>query len=118
MLLAAAVVTLLIALAVVAVGQYLAGYAGAQAAADAAALAAAPVTFRPFGALGSPQREATLFAAANDAALLSCRCALDVSWEARTVVVTVRRTFRVLLFGEQSIEATAHAEFVPTRLLE
>ncbi len=42
----------------------------------------------------------------------------DPSWNARTVVVTVRRTFRVLLFGERWVEATSRAEFVPTRLLE
>ena len=43
----------------------LVGYARAQAAADAAALAAAPVTFSPFGATGSASREAAIFAAAN-----------------------------------------------------
>ncbi|MGI9648531.1 MAG: Rv3654c family TadE-like protein [Acidimicrobiia bacterium] len=117
-LLAAAVVVLLLTLAVVAVGQYLAGYSRARAAADAAALAAAPVTFRPFGAEGSPLREARIFAGANGAELVSCDCGHDPSWEPRTVVVTVRRVFPVLLLGSRSVRATARAEFVPTRLLE
>lgn len=102
----------------VAVGQYLTGYSRARAAADAAALAAAPVTFRPFGAEGSARREAALFAGANGAELVECRCNADPSWEPRTVVVTVRRSFPVLLFGNQSVHATARAEFVPTLLLE
>ncbi|MBT8192993.1 MAG: hypothetical protein KJP22_06310 [Acidimicrobiia bacterium] len=118
LLLAVASVVLLVSLAVVAAGQFMIGYAAAEAAADAAALAAAPVTFRPFGASGSPAQEAAGFAAANDATLVACACPLDPSWEPRTVVVTVRRTFPVVLFGEQSVEATSRAEFIPTRLLE
>jgi len=102
----------------VAVGQYLVGFAQAEAAADAAALAAAPVTFHPFGAGGSARREAAIFAEANDGVLVGCVCSPDPSWEPRTVVVTVRRTFRVVLFGEQSVEATSRAEFIPARLLE
>ena len=117
-LLAAAGVILLLAVAVGAVGQYLAGYSRARAAADAAALAAAPVTFRPFGAEGSARREAAIFAGANGAELVACRCGHDPSWEPRTVVVTVSRAFPVLLFGPRSVRATARAEFVPTRLLE
>ncbi len=118
LLLAVATVTLVVSLAVVAVGQFLVGYAEAEAAADAAALAAAPVTFRPFGATGTAAQEAALFAAANQSELIGCSCQTDPSWEPRTVVVTVRRTFPVLLFGVQSVEATSRAEFVPTRLLE
>jgi secretion/DNA translocation related TadE-like protein len=118
LLLAVAAVTLIVSLAVVAVGQLLVGYAEAEAAADAAALAAAPVTFRPFGATGTAAQEAARFAAVNQATLVGCSCRSDPSWEPRTVVVTVRRTFGVLLFGEQSVEATSRAEFVPTRLLE
>jgi hypothetical protein len=116
-LLAVAAVTLVVSLAVVAAGQFMIGYAAAEAAADAAALAAAPVTFRPFGATGTPVAEAHLFARANGAELVGCRCSVDESWEPRTVVVTVRRSFPVLLFGERSIEATSWAEFIPTRLL-
>lgn len=117
-LLAAAVVLMMLTLAVVAGGQLLSGRARAQAAADAAALAAAPVTFRPFNAAGSPAEEAARFAAANEAVLTRCACALDPSWEPRTVVVAVRHRVRVVLFGTTSVGAVAHAEFVPTRLLE
>ncbi len=118
LLLAVAAVSLMLSLAIVATGQYLVGFARAQAAADAAALAAAPVTFRPFGATGSARREAAIFAAANDSLLIGCVCAADPSWDARTVVVTVRTSFRVVLFGEQSVEAAGRAEFIPARLLE
>lgn len=118
LLVAVAAASLLLSLAVVGVGQYLAGYARAQAAADAAALAAAPVTFRPFGAAGSAAEEAAMFALANGSRLVRCRCNSNPSWEPRTVAVTVRGTFRVLLFGEQSVEATSRAEFIPARLLE
>lgn len=117
-LLAVAVVTLMLSLAMVAVGQYLVGYAQAQAAADAAALAAAPVTFRPFGATGSAQREAAIFATANGSELIGCSCPPDPSWEPRTVVITVRRSFPVVLFGDQSVEAVSRAEFIPARLLD
>ncbi len=116
-LLAVAAATLIVAMAMVAVGQYLIGYSRAQAAADAAALAAAPVTFSPFGATGSARREAAIFAAANGSVLIACRCPPDPSWESRTVVVTVRRSFRVVLFGDQSVEAVGRAEFIPTKLL-
>jgi hypothetical protein len=109
---------LLVSLAVVAVGQHLAGRARAQAAADAAALAAAPVTFRPFGATGTAEQEAARFATANGATLLACRCPADPSWEPRTVVVTVRLDYQVILFGPQRAEATARAEFVPSMLLD
>ncbi|NNC90858.1 MAG: hypothetical protein HKN80_00060 [Acidimicrobiia bacterium] len=117
-LLAVAAVTLTLSLAMVAVGQYLVGYAQAQAAADAAALAAAPVTFSPFGATGSARQEAAIFATANGAELLGCHCPSDPSWEPRTVEVTVRRSFRVVLFGAQSVEAVSRAEFIPARLLD
>ena len=117
-MLAVATVTMLVSLAVVAAGQLMIGYAAAEAAADAAALAAAPVTFRPFGASGSPAQEAARFAAANESVLVACSCPADPSWETRSVVVTVRRTFPVILFGERAVEATSRAEFIPTRLLE
>jgi hypothetical protein len=117
-LLAVAGVTLVLSLAIVAVGQYLVGYAHAQAAADAAALAAAPVTFSPFGATGSARREAAIFATANRSKLIGCRCLPDPSWEPRTVVVVVRYSFGVVLFGEQSVEAVGRAEFLPARLLD
>ena len=117
-LLAVATATLVVALAVVAVGQFLAGHATARMAADAAALAAAPVTFRPFGAEGTPAQEAARFAGLNGSRLVSCVCPLDESWDIRTAQVTVERTFTVVLFGAQTVRASARAEFAPTRLLE
>ena len=117
-LLAGALVVVLVTLAVVAAGQHLVGYARAQTAADAAALAAAPVTFRPFGASGTARHEAALLAAANGATLVACRCPEDPSWESRTVTVTVRVDHRVILFGLRHAEASSRAEFVPTKLLD
>jgi len=117
-LLAVATATLVVALAVVAVGQFLAGHAAARMAADAAALAAAPVTFRPFGAEGTPAQEAARFARLNGSRLVSCVCPLDESWDVRTAEVTVERSFTVVLFGAQTLQASARAEFAPARLLE
>ncbi len=102
---------------VAAVGLGAATYAGTAAAADAAALAAAPVTFQPFGASGTPAQEAARFAAANGASLVSCRCPIDRSWETRTVVVVVARNVSIPGIGEISITATSRATFAPTALL-
>lgn len=116
-LLAAGAVVVVIAIATAASGQYLAAAGQAQSAADAAALAAAPVTFRPFGARGSAREEAATFAVANGATLASCVCSQDPSWSNRTVEVTVRRRVRLVLFGYRSVAATSRAEFAPTMLL-
>ena len=117
-LLAVAVVSLVVAVSVVAVGQYLTGYANARIAADAAALAAAPVTFRPFGATGTPAEEAARFASLNGSRVVGCVCRLDESWDPRTAQVTVERSFRVVMLGRRTVKATARAEFTPARLLE
>jgi secretion/DNA translocation related TadE-like protein len=90
----------------------------ATTAADAAALAAAPVTFLPFGAAGSPAAEAGRFARLNGALLVSCRCDVDPSFEPRSAEVRVRVAVRLPLFGSISVEATGRAEFVPAALLE
>ena len=58
-------------------GGFLAARLQASAAADAAALAAAPVTFRRFGSAGTPIDEAARFAVANGARLVTCRCPVD-----------------------------------------
>ena len=86
----AAVVALAVALVVALLGAAVggvAGYLGARAraalAADAAALAAAPVTFRSYGARQSPAAEAARFAAANGARLLRCACPVNRSWRSR-----------------------------------
>ena len=60
MLLAVAGLILLLAAGLGAAGAYLRVRVEASGAADAAALAAAPVTFLPFGAEGSPAEEAAL----------------------------------------------------------
>ncbi len=85
-------------------------------AADAAALAAAPVTFLPFGAAGSAADEAALFARLNGAELLWCVCGVDRSFAARTVEVRVGRRIDLPVLGSTRIEATGRAEFVPARL--
>ena len=117
LLLGLAGLVLLLAAIVASVGVYLRARVEASAAADAAALAAAPVTFRPFGALGTPTDEAARFAAANGARLISCACPVDSSWEARTVTVRVVVEVRVWLIGATSVTAIGRAEFVPALLL-
>jgi len=92
-------------------------YAAAASAADAAALASAPVTFLPFGATGTPQQEASRFASANGAILVSCSCPVDSSWDKRTVSVTVARTISLPVVGQLRIVATSRAEFDPMKLV-
>ena len=98
-------------------GAYLRARVEAAAAADAAALAAAPVTFLPFGASGGPAEEAARFAALNGAELVSCTCPVDRSWEARTVTVEVARPIGLGPFGTVRVTARSRAEFVPALLL-
>jgi hypothetical protein len=99
-------------------GAYLRARVEATAAADAAALAAAPVTFRPFGAEGTPAEEAARFAAANGGVLISCACPTDRSWDARTVRVEVARTVTLGPIGTVTVVASSRAEFVPALLLQ
>ena len=117
LLLAVGAVVVVVAIATAAAGQYLVAAGQAQTAADAAALAAAPVTFRPFGALGNAREEAAIFAAANGAVLALCTCPQDPGWDNRTVEVMVRRRVRLVLLGFRFVEATSRAEFAPTLLL-
>jgi len=117
LLAAVAGVALLLAAALGAAGSYLRARVEAVAAADAAALAAAPVTFLPFGATGGPAEEAARFAAVNGARLLSCRCPPDPSWEPRTVTVQVSREASLWPAGSVTITATGRAEFLPALLL-
>ncbi len=111
------VATLMLAVGLGAVGAGVAGYVQAAGAADAAALAAAPVTFRPFGAVGSPTHEAARFAAANGTRLVRCSCPVDRSWSKRTVVVEVRRSIQLVGLGRFDVSATSRATFEPTALL-
>ncbi len=100
-----------------AVGQVALVLNRAHTAADAAALAAAPVTFRAFGAGGGPAAEASRFAASNGARLVRCSCRIDRSWADRTVEVVVAVESAVLIFGRREIRAAARAEFSPVDLL-
>jgi secretion/DNA translocation related TadE-like protein len=110
-------VVLVLAVGIAAVGMYLRAQAEVETAADAAALAAAPVTFLPFGATGTPADEAARFAALNHAHLIACRCPLDPSWEPRTVEVQTIVTVDVWILGSFEVRATGRAEFVPALLL-
>ena len=87
-------------------------------AADAAALAAAPVTFQPFGAAGGPAAEAGRFARLNGAELVSCTCRIDRTWSPRIVEVVVAREAHLSVFGSVRVHVTARAEFIPTALIE
>jgi len=116
LVLAVVTVTLVLGLLTMDAAAFLHARSRAQVAADAAALAAAPVTFRPFGAAGSPAEEAAAFAAANGARLIRCRCLVDGSWNSRTVAVEVVVAIDVALLPATEIRATSRAEFVPTAL--
>lgn len=86
-------------------------------AADAAALAAAPVTFSRFGTDGDPVRAAVAAAAGNGVEFVRCDCSIDRTWSTRTVTVTVAVTVQLLLLGERRLTRVAAAEFRPTSLV-
>ncbi len=115
-MLALAAAVVILGLLVADLSIYLGARARAQIAADAAALAAAPVTFRPFGAAGSAVEEARRFATGNGGTLLECRCAPDPSWRTRTVTVLVSMSADLVLLGETEARAWSSADFDPTRL--
>lgn len=106
-----------LALGVGLVGGGIAAHAQASNAADGAALAAAPVTFRPFGATGGPASEAARFARMNGATLVRCACPIDESWNARTVEVLVVRVIVLPVVGSVRIPAMSRATFEPAALL-
>ena len=114
---AAIVLALVLMAGATAVGQVLVARNRVTAAAEAGALAAAPVTFRPFGATGSAIDEAARLVRANGATLLRCDCRPDRGYDPRTVAVTATVTVDVLGIREVSMEATAVAEFRPVALL-
>ena len=116
MMLALATVVLVVGLLLGDLSIYLGARARAQLAADAAALAAAPVTFRPFGAAGSAAGEANRFATGNGASLVECRCPQDPSWHSRTVSVLVSVPADLVLLGVTQATAWGSADFDPTRL--
>lgn len=119
MTLVAISVVLLIAVLTVAVANLalvVGGRIQATIAADAAALAAAPLTFHRQGAAPTPFDEAALFAASNGATLISCRCPVDPSWSPRTVEVDVVTEIDLLFIGAISVRASSAAEFRPVDL--
>ncbi len=85
-------------------------------AAEAAALAAAPLTFNEFATGGDPVRAARQVATANGAGLVSCSCSYDHSWAPRTVVVRVSAEIDLRLLGSRNLFAVAAAEFRPVAL--
>jgi hypothetical protein len=109
-------VAILLALLVVDVAGYITAGLQAATAADAAALAAAPLTFRSFGPEATPYAAATRYAAANGADLMSCLCSVDRSWRSRIVEVVVARPVDLVLLGRRVIRAVGRAEFAPTAL--
>ena len=111
-----AAVVVVLGLLVADAAVYLRGRMLAATAADAAALAAAPVTFHGFGTTATPQAEAGRFATANGAVLDRCRCPVDRSWRTRTVDVTVTVATSLVLFGDRPVAATSSAEFAPIRI--
>ena len=98
------------------VAQVAATRAGLTAAADAAALAAAPITFAGFGSDSHPRAAAAAIAAENGARLEACHCDIDRSWAARTVVVVVSADTDLLLLRDRRLQATAAAQFRPVLL--
>jgi hypothetical protein len=114
---AVGIVILLLTVALAGIGGVHSSRLRATTAADAAALAAAPVTFMPFGADGTPTEEAERFARLNGAQLVSCDCAVDRSFEPRSATVRVRVIVHIPVIGSFAAEATGRAEFVPAALL-
>lgn len=110
---AAIALVVLVGLAVLAAAQVITGRARAIAAADAAALAAAPTTFPPLARGRSPIAEALRVAEANGARLVSCRCFQVANFEPRQVEVTVAFPVDLPMLGRRWVEAASAAEFVP-----
>ncbi|NND04437.1 MAG: hypothetical protein HKN91_16800 [Acidimicrobiia bacterium] len=94
------------------VAVFLASRAQAQVAADAAALAAAPLTFLSGDAAGT----AAATAAANGARLTRCDCGADASWRRRTVRTIVAVQVELVVLPDTTVEADADAVFDPVRL--
>lgn len=115
-MLAIGIVVVVCGLFIADLGVYLAARASAQVAADAAALAAAPVTFRPAATGPSPTALAAQYAIANGAELVECVCRSDDSWRERTVHVRVVIAVDLVLLAADLVGASSSAEFDPTQL--
>lgn len=106
-------VTIVAGLALVAGTQIVIGRARAVTAADAAALAAAPVTFPPVGQGNLPANVAREFALANGARLIRCECVVLPTFAPRAVEVEVGVPMELAILGRHEIRATSRAEYVP-----
>ncbi len=115
---ALAAVSLIACLLVVDVARVVSAQTQLAGAADAAALAAAPVTFSRFGTDGVPVRAAAAMAAANGAELIACTCVVDSSWSARTVTVTVGAVVDLVVLGDRLLTRRGAAEFRPIALVD
>jgi hypothetical protein len=113
---AAAGLAVVLAALVIDVGLLVAHRLRVAAAADAAALAAAPVTFRRFGAAADPRSEAAAIARQNDAVLVSCVCGINTSLATRSVRVVVAADIDLVFFGRQRVTAESAASYTPIRL--
>jgi secretion/DNA translocation related TadE-like protein len=106
-------VLLLAGLALVGAAQVVIARARAETAADAAALAAAPITFPPLAGERTPREVASDLAAVNGAVLVRCACESQADFEPRAVEVVVTITTDVVLLGPRAVSAVSRAEFVP-----
>jgi|RifCSP13_1_1023834.scaffolds.fasta_scaffold43172_1 secretion/DNA translocation related TadE-like protein len=113
LMLAVALVIGLIGAAVTGLTQIVGARWQATIAADSAALAAAPLTFR---SEHSPAAEAAHFASLNGARLVHCDCPIMGSWDPRVVAVVVEVEVDAVLFGLQRVRAQSRAEFRPIEL--
>lgn len=95
------------------VGRLIAAHVQATAAADAAALAAAPITFLG----GDPRAEAGRYASKNGFHLVRCRCPHDPGFQLRVVTVVVAKEVDLGLLGRHRVGARAAAEFDPMDLV-
>ncbi|MGI8427140.1 MAG: Rv3654c family TadE-like protein [Actinomycetota bacterium] len=103
--LGAAVVTFLVVMGLADIGIFFIARAGAQTAADAAALAAASELIPGGGQ--DPERQARRFATANGARLVKCACRPG----AQAAEVKVEAAARFLLFSSgKQVPAVARAE--------
>lgn len=114
---AATALAMVLAVLVGGVGQAFIARNRAASAADAAALAAAAVTFRPFGSAGDPETEAGRFATLHGVQLVSCDCRVDRSYAPRRVTVVVAATTEIVGLGRRTFRATSSAVMEPLALL-
>lgn len=111
--LALMMVIMVVGLALLAAVQVVTARARAVTAADAAALAAAPLTFPALTGGERPEEAAFVAAAANGSRLLVCSCPILETFDPRSVQVEVETTTRVVIVGEVKVRASSRAEYVP-----